>query len=57
MNTTWFVFSILLLIISAIAAAMSTGKASTGVAVFTFGFALAILMDELAGGDNTSRRK
>lgn len=59
MNGGWFMFSIALLLVSAIAAGVSTGKASTGVAVFAFGFALAILMDELAGGDNTrtSRRK
>lgn len=59
MSGPWLVFSIALLIVSAVSAGVSTGKVSTGVAVFAFGFALAIMMDELAGGDDArvSRRK
>lgn len=51
MNTFWFNTSVVLLIIAAIAAGISTGKISTGITVCSFGFALAIWADELAGGD------
>jgi len=56
-NAGWFFFSIALLLIAAIAAGISTGKISTGVAVFVFGYALAIWTDEIAGGDENRKAK
>jgi tellurite resistance protein TehA-like permease len=53
----WFLFSIALLFVAAIAAGISTGKISTGVAVFVFGFALVICADEIAGGDGNRQVK
>lgn len=51
MNTGWYVFSILFLIVPATATAIATDRISAGVAVFTFGFVLSIWADEIAGGD------
>jgi hypothetical protein len=53
----WFLLSIGLIFIAAIAAGISTGKVSTGIAVAVFGFALAIWADEIAGGKDARRAK
>ena len=51
MNGGWFIFSVLLVIITGISITIATRKVSLGVAAFAFGFALAIWADEIAGGD------
>jgi hypothetical protein len=53
----WLIISILLLFVSAFAAGIAMSKTSVGVAVFTFGFVLLIVADEIALTGNNPRRR